>query len=186
MVGYSDLSSYRAILIGLILNLLPPLGQTNTTRPHHSIARYTWGIYALWGLTCVPVIGTHPHQKYQDYYLDTIGSSWTADPQPASTSALFLRFPQAEPCRSPDNGSYPLSTGVQTQVHIWVPPTFHKSGSKRQVSYPSHWMQRTKWAQEAYPEDFKPHKAWKISACFQCHCQIQFWELSKTFPQLAQ
>ena len=47
----------------------------------------------------------------------------TADPRPASPSALFLRVPQAEPCRSPDNGSYPFSTGVQTQVHIWVPPT---------------------------------------------------------------
>ena len=48
---------------------------------------------------------------------------WTTDLQPASLSAFFLRVPQAEPCRRPDNGSYPLSTGVLAQVHIWVPPT---------------------------------------------------------------
>ena len=59
------------------------------------------------------------HQRYQD----TIGSSWTADPRPASLFALFLRVPQAEPFRRQDNGSYPLSAEVQTQVHIWVPPT---------------------------------------------------------------
>ena len=47
----------------------------------------------------------------------------TADPLPASPSVLLLRVPQAEPCIRRDNGSYPLSTEVQTQVHIWVPPT---------------------------------------------------------------
>ena len=77
----------------------------------------------LRGLMCVPVIGTHTHQRYQDYYLDTIGSLWTTDLQPASLSAFFLRVPQAEPCRRPDNGSYLRSTGVLAQVHIWVPPT---------------------------------------------------------------
>ena len=34
-----------------------------------------------------------------------------------------MRVPRVEPFRRLDNGSYPLSTGVQTQVHIWVPPT---------------------------------------------------------------
>ena len=98
--------------------------------------------YFLRGLTCVPVIDTHMHQKYQDYYLDTIGSSWTADLRPASPSALFLRVPQAEPCRRPDNGSYPLSAGVLSQVYIWVPPTSTNNlPSQNVLGY----LTRSKW-----------------------------------------
>ena len=63
------------------------------------------------------VPGSRPVSVYQ------VQGTKTADPRPASPSTLFLRVPQAEPYRSTDNGSYPLSTGVQTQVHIWVPPT---------------------------------------------------------------
>ena len=98
----------------------PPSGKLTPHTPSSLYTKlYMRHVRFLRGLACIPVIGTHTHQRYQD----TIESSWTADPRPASLFALFLRVPQAEPCRRQDNGSYPLSTGVQTQVHIWVPPT---------------------------------------------------------------
>ena len=72
---------------------LPPSGKLT---PHKLSSLYS-KLYMrhfrfLRGLPCVPVIGTHTHQRYRDYYLDTIWSSWTSDPRPASPSTFSWGF----------------------------------------------------------------------------------------------
>ena len=102
-----------------------PFGRANTTRPHCSIPSYIRSTCVPRGFTCVPIIGTHTYQQYQDCHLDTIGSSWTNyrhEPLP-SRSSWFSRVHQVGPCRRPENGHYPLSNGVRNPAHIWALPT---------------------------------------------------------------
>ena len=102
---HCSISSYIYEPCVFPFKLLVPRGRSNTTRPHWSISSYIRSTYVIWGITYVPILGTHVY-----------------NPLP-SRSSWFLRVRQVGPCRRPDNRHYPLSDGVSNLVRTWALPT---------------------------------------------------------------